>query len=250
MNQHCIGLIAFAASVFGSASALAADISVLSAAAVQVPLTELAGRFEKATGNHVLLEFSTGGGVESKVRGGAHPDLVVNAAERLQALAKDGLVAPGARSLGIVRMGVAVRKGGKVPDLSSAAAFRAALLAAPSIAYGDPAKGATTGIHFAKVLDRLGIQDAVKGKSVLAANGLGVMKLVAAGEAEIGVTQISEILHVKGDTLAGPLPAELQLASNYSVAQGSATPQAAAAQFADLLVSQEGRERFRHAGFD
>jgi molybdate transport system substrate-binding protein len=244
------------AAAFAAALALlpaathAADISVLSAAAVQVPLTELAERFEQTTGNHVRLEFSTGGGVESKVRGGAHPDLVVNAAERLQAMAQGGLVAPGARSLGIVRMGVAVRKGGKTPDLSSAAAFRASLLAAPSIAYGDPAKGATTGIHFARVLERLGIQDAVRGKSLLAENGIDVMKLVAAGEAEIGVTQISEILHVKGDTLAGPLPAELQLASNYGVALGSATPQAAAARFADLLVSEEGRAHFRRAGFD
>jgi molybdate transport system substrate-binding protein len=250
MNKQCIGMIVFAAAVLGQGAARAADISVLSAAAVQVPLTELAERFEKATGNHVRLEFSTGGGVESKIRGGAHPDLVVNAAERLQAMAQGGLVAPGARSLGVVRMGVAVRKGGKTPDLSSAAAFRVSLLAAPSIAYGDPARGATTGIHFAKVLERLGIQDAVRGKSLLAENGIDVMKLVAAGEAEIGVTQISEILHVKGDTLAGPLPAELQLASNYSVAHGSATPQAAAAQFADLLVSEEGRARFRHAGFD
>lgn len=242
--------LAAALALLSPCAAPAADISVLSAAAVQVPLTELAERFEQTTGHHVRLEFSTGGGVESKMRGGAHPDLVINAAERVQALAKDGLAAPGARSLGIVHMGVAVRKGGKTPDLSSADAFRASLLAAPSIAYGDPAKGATTGIHFAKVLDRLGIQDAVRGKSLLAANGLDVMKLVAAGEAEIGVTQISEILHVKGDTLAGPLPAELQLASNYSVAHVSATPQAAAAQFADLLVSEEGRARFRHAGFD
>jgi molybdate transport system substrate-binding protein len=85
---------------------------------------------------------------------------------------------------------------------------------------------------------------------MLAANGLEVMKLVAEGKAEIGVTQISEILHVKGDTLVGPLPPELQLASNYSVALGSASPKAAAAQFADLLVSEEGHARFRHAGFE
>lgn len=250
MNKYSLGLLVFTATLFGQGAALAADISVLSAAAVQVPLTELAERFERTTGHRVLLEFSTGGGVETRIRDGAQADLVVNAMERLAVLAQGGLVAPGARSLGIVRMGVAVRKGGKVPDLSSAGAFRASLLAAPSIAYGDPAKGATTGIHFAKVLERLGIQDAVKGKTLLAANGLDVMRMVAAGEAEIGVTQISEILHVKGDTLAGPLPAELQLASNYGVTQGSTTPQAAAAQFADLLVSEEGRARFRHAGFE
>lgn len=232
-------------------AALAADITVISAAAVQVPVTELAEQFEKATGHHVIFEFSTAGGVENKVRGGARNDLVINAVSRLQGLATDGLVGPEpARSLGVVRMGVAVRKGGKAPDLSSTAAFRTSLLGAESIAYGDPAKGATTGIHFGKMLDKLGIQDAVRGKSQLAANGLEVMKLVAEGKAEIGVTQISEILHVKGDALAGPLPPELQLASNYGVALGSPIPKAAATQFADLLVSAEGRARFRHAGFD
>lgn len=240
-----------AIALMAQGAALAADVTVMSAAAVQVPVTELAAQFEKATGNRVVFEFSTAGGVENKVRGGATPDLVINAADRLQGLAAGGLVGPApARSLGVVRMGVAVRKGGKVPDLSSTAAFRASLLDAESVAYGDPARGATTGIHFGKMLDKLGIKDAVSGKSQLAANGLDVMKLVAEGKAEIGVTQISEILHVKGDTLVGPLPAELQLASNYSVAFGSATPPQAAAQFADLLVSEEGRARFRHAGFD
>ena len=232
-------------------AALAADVTVMSAAAVQVPVTELAAKFEKATGNRVVFEFLTAGGVESKVRSGARPDLVINTAERLQNLASGGLIgSKPARSLGVVRMGVAVRQGGKVPDLSSTAAFRASLLDAESIAYGDPAKGATTGIHFAKMLDKLGIRDAVGGKSQLAANGLEVMMLVAEGKVEIGVTQISEILHIKGDTLAGPLPAELQLVSNYSVAFGSATPSQAATQFAGLLVSEEGRARFRHAGFD
>jgi molybdate transport system substrate-binding protein len=237
--------------LMAQSAAFAADVTVMSAAAVQVPVTELAAQFEKATGNRVIFEFSTAGGVENKVRGGATPDLVINAADRLKGLATAGLVGPSpARSLGVVRMGVAVRKGGKVPDLTSSAAFRASLLNAESIAYGDPARGATTGIHFGKMLDKLGVRDAVSGKTQLAANGLEVMKLVADGKAEIGVTQISEILHVKGDTLVGPLPAELQLASDYSVAARSATPTPAAAQFAQLLVSDEGRARFRHAGFD
>jgi molybdate transport system substrate-binding protein len=243
----CLTILTLLAQV----GAHAAEITVLSAAAVQVPITEMAERFEKATGNHVRFEFSTAGGVDAKVKAGARPDLVINAVGRLKALAAAGLVAPDApRSLGIVRMGVAVRKGGKVPDLSSVAAFRASLLSAQSIAYGDPAKGATTGIHFAKVLEKLDLKEAVQGKSKLAANGLEVMKLVAGGEAEIGVTQISEILHVKGDTLVGPLPQELQLASNYSLSMGSATPQEGAAQFAALLLGADGKERFRHAGFE
>ena len=232
-------------------SAQAADVTVLSAAAVQVPVTELAEQFEKATGNHVKFEFSTAGGVETKLRAGERTDLVINARERLEKLALDKVTGPGApRSLGIVRMGVAVRKGGAKPDLSSVEAFRASLMKAQSIAYGDPAKGATTGIHFAKVVERLGLQDALKGKTQLAANGLEVMKLVSTGSAELGVTQISEIMHIAGDTLVGPLPKELQLESNYGVAFGSATPSKAAADFAALLVSAEGRAMFKHAGFD
>jgi molybdate transport system substrate-binding protein len=250
MMRRATGALLLALTAPMACGAQAAEVTVLSAAAVQVPITEIAERFEKATGHRVRFEFSTAGGVEAKIRGGAKPDLVINAAERLQALAAGGLVAPGARSLGVVRMGVAVRKGGKVPDIGSVAAFRGSLLAAESIAYGDPAKGATTGIHFAGVLQRLGLQDAVRGKSKLAANGLEVMKLVANGEAEIGITQISEILHVKGDALVGPLPEELQLASNYSVAPLSANPQAPAAQFAAMLLGEEGRARFKHAGFE
>ena len=128
---------------------------------------------------------------------------------RLQGLASDGLVGAGGGAL--ARRGAHGRGGAQgrqgARPVSSTAAFRASLLGAESIAYGDPAKGATTGIHFGKMLEKLGIQDAVRGKSQLAANGLDVMKLVADGKAEIGVTQISEILHVKGDTLVGPLPA-------------------------------------------
>jgi molybdate transport system substrate-binding protein len=232
-------------------AAQAAEVTVVSAAAVQVPVTELAEKFEKATGHHVKFDYSTAGGVEAKLRAGERFDLVINARDRLEKLAADKVIAPGApRSLGIVRMGVAVRKGGVAPDLGSVDAFRASLLKAQSVAYGDPAKGATTGIHFAKVVEKLGLQDALKGKTQLAANGLEVMKLVASGSAELGVTQISEILHIAGDTLVGPLPKELQLESNYNVAFGSAAQSQAAADFAALLVGPEGRERFKHAGFD
>ena len=240
-----------AALTCAAGAAQAVEVTVLSAAAVQVPVTELAEIYQRKTGNHVKFEFSTAGGVETRVRAGAHTDLVINARDRLEKLAADKVIAAGEpRSLGIVRMGVAVRKGGVAPDVSSVEAFRASLVKAQSIAYGDPARGATTGIHFAKMVDKMGLQDALKGKTQLAANGLEVMKLVATGSAELGVTQISEILHIAGETLVGPLPKELQLESNYNVAFDGATPSKAATEFAALLVSAEGRERFKHAGFD
>ena len=75
------------------------------------------------------------------------------------------------------------------------------------------------------------------------------VKLVAKGDAELGITQISEILHIQGDTLVGPLPADLQLSTTYGVAPGSADVKPATRQFIELLLSTAGRERFRHAGF-
>ena len=230
--------------------ASAAEITVLSAAAVQAPITEVAEQFERSTGHHVRFEFSTAGGVDGKVKAGAHPDIVINARERLDALAAAKIVdATPARNLGMVQIGIAVRKGGVPPDISSVEGFKASLQKAQTVAYGDPQKGATTGIHFAKMIACMGLTEDLKGKSLLAANGLEVMRLVAKGEAELGVTQISEILHIQGDTLVGPLPTDLQLTSTYGVAFGSGAASPAARQFVELLLSPAGREQFKHAGF-
>jgi molybdate transport system substrate-binding protein len=232
------------------ASALhAEELFVLSAAAVEAPLREVVRSYEKSTGNHVKFEFSTAGGVESKLRAGAKADVVINTQGRMDTLASAGLLSPGIKKLGTVRMGVAVRKGGRHPDISSAEAFRASLLKAESVAYGNPEKGATSGIHFDKVLQRLGVADAVRPKAILEDDGVQVMRAVVKGDAELGVTQISEIKHIAPETLVGPLPEELQLASVYSV---GVSPKAskAAAQLADLLAGTEARESFRHAGFD
>ena len=252
MNRLSAILFAAALGIGGfGAAARAADVTVLSAAAVQSPVTELAQQFERDTGNHVRFEFSTAGGVDARVAAGEPPDIVINARERLDALAAGKRVAPGAaRDLGVVRIGVALRKGGLRPDLGSVAAFRASLLKAQSVAYGDPQQGPTTGIHFARVLEQLGLTQEMKAKSLLAPNGLEVMKLVASGKAELGITQISEILHIQGDTLVGPLPPELQLNTTYAVTFGSQAASPAARQFVELLLGPAGRERFRHAGFD
>jgi molybdate transport system substrate-binding protein len=111
-----------------------------------------------------------------------------------------------------VGIGVAVRAGATKPDISSVEAFKRALLAAKSIVYTDPAVGGTSGIHFAKVLDRLGIAQEIKAKSILNAQAAITpsAEIVARGEAELGIQLISEIVSVPGAELVGPLPAELQ----------------------------------------
>ena len=102
-------------------------------------------------------------------------------------------------------MGVGVREGAPRPDISTPEAFKQTLLAAKSLVYVDPAQGATSGIHFASVLDRLGIAEAVRGKTQLVPGGYPAEK-VASGEAELVVHQISEIVPVKGVVLMGRCP--------------------------------------------
>jgi molybdate transport system substrate-binding protein len=153
------------------------------------------------------------------------------------------------KALGTVRIGVAVRRGGPHPDVSTVAAFRATLVGAQSVAWGDPARGATTGIHFAKVIERLGIAGELASKQRLAADGLDVMRKVGSGEAELGITQKSEILHADPALFAGLLPDELQLATTYTawVPGDDGTP---ARAFLAALTVPAARERFRAEGFD
>lgn len=151
--------------------------------------------------------------------------------------------------LGTVRIGVAARAGAPRPDVSSVDAFRAALLAAQTIAYTNPAAGGTAGSYFAGVIDRLGIAEAIAGKRRLAADGLDVMRKVTAGEAELGITQASEILLVDKTTFVGPLPEALQLLTTYAAwVPDGADP--AARGLAAALTTEQGRARFRAAGFE
>ncbi|SNS94652.1 molybdate transport system substrate-binding protein [Noviherbaspirillum humi] len=229
----------------------AAEIRVLSAAAVQVPLTEVVARYEKESGDKVLVEYSTAGGVDAKLKEGYQADLVISDRQRLEALATQRVLPSGSpRTLGVVQIGVAVRAGGKRPDIASVEGFKASLLRADSVAYGDPPKGSTTGVHFAKLLQQMGIAEAIRPAAQLAPNGLAVMKLVDEGKAELGITQISEILHVSPGTLVGPLPQELQLKTSYAAAPGTGPEQEGAAKLLDALSSARAKEDFKHAGFD
>jgi molybdate transport system substrate-binding protein len=229
-------------------AAVAAEIHVLSPAAVKGPVTEIAAAFGGVTGHRVVLAFATAGQVESRVAARERVDLVVNTRPRIDALVAKGRAGT-VRDLGTVRIGVAVRAGAPRPDVSSVESFRAALLAAESVAYTNPAAGGTAGTYFAGVIERLGLEDAMASKRRLAADGLDVMRMVTAGEAELGITQVSEILHADRAALAGPLPEALQLLTTYSVLV-PADADDPARDFAAALTTGLGRSRFKAAGFD
>jgi molybdate transport system substrate-binding protein len=127
-------------------------------------------------------------------------------------------------------IGVAVRKGAPKPDISSPEALKRTLLAAKSITYSNPALGGAAAIHFAKVLDRLGIANEMKSKTVLSKSGSDTGVLVANGEAEIGVQQLQFLISVAGIEIVGPLPGDLQLTGVLSAAIMTGAKDAAASK--------------------
>ena len=235
----------------GPGLAEAVEIKVLSAGAVRSIVTDLAEAFRKDTGHTVTLTFGTVGVVRQKLTAGEPADVVIMTDVAIVQMAEQGLVVAGTRTdIARTGMGVGVREGAPRPDISTPEAFKQAVLAAKSLTYVDPAQGATSGIHFASVLQRLGIADAVKTKTRLVPGGYPA-ELVAKGEAEMVVHQISEIIPVKGVTLVGPLPKDLQKLTVYSAGlpAKSASPEAARA-FIAFLARPAFKAKFAEAGLD
>jgi len=197
-----------------AAPAASADIKVLTAGAMKSVVLALQGGFEAASGHRLIVDNDTAGGLVKRIEGGEAFDVAIITPNAIDTLIGKGRIAEGSRvAVAKVGIGVAVKEGAPKPDLSSVDAFKRALLSAETISYIDPASGGSSGIYVAGLLKKLGIAEAIKPKERLQAGGY-VAEKVAKGEAEIAIHQISEILPVKGATLAGPLPEEIQ---NYTV---------------------------------
>jgi molybdate transport system substrate-binding protein len=234
-----------------SATVRADEVRVFAAGAAKHAVEALAPAFQQATGHTLRASFDTVGALTSRVLGakpGELTDLVILSDAALASLGAAGrLSQQPMQSMGRVVVAVAVKKGGAVPDLSTAAALQQALLAAPSIAYGDPARGATAGTHFAKVVKELSLTDVLKGKTTVLPFGVDVITGVAQGRYSFGISQSSEIRQHPGVSYAGPLPATYGLSTGYSAALTSDA--AAASQLLTFLKSPEARREFEGSGF-
>ncbi|MGH6663500.1 MAG: molybdate ABC transporter substrate-binding protein, partial [Pseudolabrys sp.] len=189
-------------------AANAAEVKVLTAGAFKQVVLALVPNYERQTGNHVTVDNDTTGGLKKRIEGGEAFDIVVVTPAVVDELIASGKVAAGSRvNLASVGVGVVVKAGAPKPDIGTVEKFKQALLKARSVAYIDPASGGSSGIYIDKLLQKLGIADQIRPKAKLKKGGL-VAELVANGEAELGLHQISEIVPVKGVTLVGPLPKE------------------------------------------
>ena len=194
----------------------AAEVKVLSAGAMRGVLQELAPAFETASGHKLKIDYATAGVVEQKVVAADDEiDVAILTKPRVDKLVREAKIVGGTtKTLASAQIGLAVKKGATKPDISSVEAFRRALLNAKSVAYADPATGATSGAYLAQAIEKLGISAELKPKTRLVsagtAQGPRVGEAVARSEAEIGIQPISELLEVEGIDVVGPLPAELQ----------------------------------------
>jgi molybdate transport system substrate-binding protein len=192
-------------------AASARDLSVFTSGAPSAVQKALAPRFTEVTGHRVAITAATLNQILKELAGDTRPDVVVLPRPAMERLNKDDALRAGSLfDLARVGIGVAVREGAPLPDVSSPEALRRTLLNAKSIAHPDPKGGGFTGAHIDRIFDKLGIGDVVRPKVVLMFAFAGGVASIAKGEAEIGLFNISEIVPVPGVQLVGPLPAQLQ----------------------------------------
>lgn len=194
--------------------AKAAELTVLTAGAFKPVVAAAIPDFQARTGDKITLRNDTVGALVRRIKGGEAFDVIIASPAGLAELG-DRIVPHSTVTLARVGIGVAVKAGAPKPDISSVAAFKAAMLNARSVAYLDPASGGSSGIYVEELFRRLGIADAMAGKSVLIHGGLAA-EAVADGRAELVVHQIPEIQTVPGVTLVGPLPPEIQHETVYT----------------------------------
>jgi molybdate transport system substrate-binding protein len=242
--------IALAALLAVAFHADAAEITVMSGGAVKSAFTAASDAWSKRHGHQVSATFAPAGELRKKVGAGEVADILIVPSENLPDYEKSGAVlAATRRDLGVVAIGVAVKKGAAKPDISSPEAFKKTLQQAKSLTYMDPTRG-TSGKHVdEQVLPKLGIRDEVRAKTRFGEGGY-IADKVAKGEVELALHQMTEMLPVPGIDIVGPLPRELQKETVYSavIMKGAKNPKDAQALLA-YLVSPEGRKAFLERGF-
>jgi molybdate transport system substrate-binding protein len=241
--------IVLAAGLLGSTCAMADEIRVMSGGAPKELFAHLTPKFEQQTGHKVQFNYVLIPALREKVAAGEKTDVLVMPVSALKDFAKDGKVrADTLAPFGTVSISVIVKEGAAKPDISTVDKFREAMLAARSVVHATPGK-TPSGIHMGKVLDQLGITDAIAKKVVHKPALEGGAELVANGQAEIGIYPASEVVEVKGVTIVGPLPKGIDLTILYGGAAMTGTSQAAT-DFVKFMSAPENRAAWRHAGFE
>ena len=231
-------------------AAMGAEINVLSAGAVEPGLRAAAAAYARQTGNEVKITFNTAPEIRKRIEAGDKFDVVVAPPAALDEFASAGKIAADRVALGKVGLGVAVRPGAELPDISSTEALKRSVLQADSVVFNR----ASTGIYLENLFKKMGIYDQILPKTTRYPDAGAVMEHVLKGKGrEVGFGPVTEILlqRDKGLRLVGPLPADIQNYTSYAAAPMTSAANAdLACGFVRYLGGSESRALLVAAGVD
>jgi molybdate transport system substrate-binding protein len=228
------------------------ELSVYSSIGVRSAAEELFRKFEKQNGSRLAVTWGTAPMLVARIEAGERADVLILSRAGIDALGKQGKVAPGSEvTLAGSGVAIAVKAGASKPDISTAETLKQALLKAKSIAYSEPSAGGASGVYFAKLLERMGIAEQMKPKTKYPPPGGFSAELLLTGAAELAVQQKPELLHVAGVEIVGFLPGDLNVVTEFAAAimAGSANAQTGKVLI-DTLRSPEAAMVFRSKGLD
>ncbi|MES2561132.1 MAG: substrate-binding domain-containing protein [Pseudomonadota bacterium] len=244
-------MIALLSAALMSSAALAGEITVLSGGAIEPGLHAAAHVFEKQSGHTVKITFNTAPAIAKRIAAGDVFDVLISPPAGIEQFAKAGKVGAENRvNVGKVGLGIAVRPGAPVPDISSVDAVKRSVLEAESLTFNR----ASTGIYFENLLKKWGIYEQVEAKTTRYPDGAAVMEHALKGKGrEIAFGAITEILlyKEKGLRYIGPLPAEVQNYTSYiAVPMTDSKNTEIARQFVNFMGTPAGKKLFVAAGIE
>jgi molybdate transport system substrate-binding protein len=244
----CVAVVAIAAILTVAPAAFSAEITMMATNAVKEAVSDVLPQFEKVSGHTVKPIWDGTAVVTKRIAGGGVVDIVIVPASAIDDLIKQGrLVTDSHVDFVKSKIGVAARLGAPKPDISSDEALKSSLLAAKSIVLS----AGPSGVYLTDLFKRMGIADATKPKIKQLAPGMLVGDALAHGEGDIGFTQVSEFLMIKGIDYIGPLPADIQLITVYSMGLHADAPsKEAAKELIKFLTSPEAASAIRQRGME
>jgi molybdate transport system substrate-binding protein len=229
-----------------------AELTVYSTIGVRSAAEELFLRFEKRGGHTLAVTWATAPMLVKRIESGETTDVLILSRGAIDTLKKQGRIAPGSEvTLASSGVGIAVKAGAPKPDISTSQALKQSLLKAKSIAYSEPAAGGASGVYFAKLLERMGIAEAMKAKTKYPPPGGFSGELLLTGEAELAVQQKPELMHVAGTEIVGLLPGDLNLVTVFVAGIMLDSKNAGVGNaLIEMLKSPEAAAVFRSKGLD
>jgi molybdate transport system substrate-binding protein len=246
-TRHKFHFVLCLLTLFGATSH-AEEIHVFAAGASKVAIELAAPAFTRMSGDTLVVTSDTVGALRDRISQGQRPDLTILSQAAIASVVTQGHVQTHQTlQVGVVSAGLAVKRGAPVPNISTVDGLKAALLQAKSVAHADGTRGATSGAHFAKVIDQLSLRESLQSKLVILPFGVEVIEGVADGKFELGASQSSEIVPHQAVTYIGDLPAPFALRTPYMA--GVVNKSEKGARLLKFLAAPDGLDTFTASGF-